>query len=224
MNIQGWFPLRLTSLISSKSKGLSRVFSVPQFESINSSMLSLLYGPTLNIHTWLLEKLYLWLFGSFSAKWWICFLIHRKIPQRRAWQPTPVLLPGESPWTEERGGLQSMGSHRVGHDWATKHSTGGGRAPVGESPNPIRLASHEGDRVQAQPTGTAGPWDLSCAMGKRKEAGLRDGGRECSPAATGRGTPEILPAHSQKPGRGKEASSRSLQEERDPPDNLISDC
>ena len=25
----------------------------------------------------------------------------RKIPWRRKWQPTPVLLPGESPWTEE---------------------------------------------------------------------------------------------------------------------------
>ena len=25
-------------------------------------------------------------------------------------QPTPVFLPGESPWTEEPGGLQSMGS------------------------------------------------------------------------------------------------------------------
>ena len=34
----------------------------------------------------------------------------RKIPWRRAWQPTPVFLPGESPWTEEPGGLQSMGS------------------------------------------------------------------------------------------------------------------
>ena len=42
---------------------------------------------------------------------------------RRAWQPTPVFLPGESPWTEEPGGLQSMGSQRVGHDWATKHSS-----------------------------------------------------------------------------------------------------
>ena len=27
------------------------------------------------------------------------------------------------PWTEEPGGLQSMGSQRVGHDRATKHST-----------------------------------------------------------------------------------------------------
>ena len=39
-----------------------------------------------------------------------------KIPWRRAWQPMPVFLPGESPWTEEPGGLQSMGSPRVGHD------------------------------------------------------------------------------------------------------------
>ena len=32
-----------------------------------------------------------------------------KIPWRRAWQPTPVFLPGEPPWTEEPGGLQSIG-------------------------------------------------------------------------------------------------------------------
>ena len=31
-------------------------------------------------------------------------------PWKKAWQPTPVFLPGESPWTEEPGGLQSMGS------------------------------------------------------------------------------------------------------------------
>ena len=30
-----------------------------------------------------------------------------KIPWRRAGQPTPVFLPGDSPWTEEPGGLQS---------------------------------------------------------------------------------------------------------------------
>ena len=47
VNIQGWVPLRLTGLISLLSKGLSRVFSSTQFESINSSVLSLLYGPTL---------------------------------------------------------------------------------------------------------------------------------------------------------------------------------
>ena len=39
-----------------------------------------------------------------------------RIPWRRAWQPIPVFLPGESPGTEKPGGLQSMGSQRVGHD------------------------------------------------------------------------------------------------------------
>ena len=32
-----------------------------------------------------------------------------KIPWRRAWQLPPVFLPGESPWTEEPGGLQPWG-------------------------------------------------------------------------------------------------------------------
>ena len=41
-----------------------------------------------------------------------------KIPWRRAWQPTPVLSPRKSPWTEEPGRLQSMGLQRVCHDWS----------------------------------------------------------------------------------------------------------
>jgi len=34
----------------------------------------------------------------------------RKIPRRRVWESTPIFLPGESPWTEEPGGLQCIGS------------------------------------------------------------------------------------------------------------------
>ena len=45
-----------------------------------------------------------------------------KISWRRKWQPIPIFLLGESPQTEEPGGLQSMGSQKVGHDWATKHT------------------------------------------------------------------------------------------------------
>ena len=50
-NIQDWFPLQVTGLISLQSKGLSRVFSSTtilhhQF-SINSLALRFLYGPTL---------------------------------------------------------------------------------------------------------------------------------------------------------------------------------
>ena len=46
-SIQGWFPLRLTGLISLLSKGLLRVFSSTTIQSFNSSALSLLYCPAL---------------------------------------------------------------------------------------------------------------------------------------------------------------------------------
>ena len=46
-----WFPLELTSLISLLSEGLSKPSPAPQFKSISSLALSLLYGPTLtSIH------------------------------------------------------------------------------------------------------------------------------------------------------------------------------
>ena len=37
-------------------------------------------------------------------------------PRVRKWQPTLIFLPGEIPWTEERGRLQSMGLQRVRQD------------------------------------------------------------------------------------------------------------
>ena len=50
VNIQGWFPLGWTGLISLQPKELSRVFNTT-FKSISSSVLSFLYGPTLtSIH------------------------------------------------------------------------------------------------------------------------------------------------------------------------------
>ena len=55
------------------------------------------------------------------AMWKICKI--GKIAWRRAWQPTPVFLSGESPRTEEPGRLQFVGLQRVRHNWATKHST-----------------------------------------------------------------------------------------------------
>ena len=41
-----------------------------------------------------------------------------KIPWRRARQPTPVFLPGESPWTEEPWGLKSIVLQKVRYDWS----------------------------------------------------------------------------------------------------------
>ena len=40
-----------------------------------------------------------------------------KILWNRKWQPTPVFFVLKSPWTEEPGELQSMGSQRVGCSW-----------------------------------------------------------------------------------------------------------
>ena len=68
MNIQDWFPLRLTGLISLLSKGLSRVSSntAVQNHPFFSAQLSL--WSSSHIHTWLLEKPYLWLDGPLLAK------------------------------------------------------------------------------------------------------------------------------------------------------------
>ena len=86
MNIQGWFPLGLTGLISLQFKGLSRVFS--------STRKSFGTQPSLGFP------------GDASGKEPTCqcrrHKRHRfdpwvgKIPWRRKWQPTPVFLPGES--------------------------------------------------------------------------------------------------------------------------------
>ena len=57
MNIQDWFPLGLTGLNFLQSKDFQESSPTPQFKTINSLVLSFLYGPTLlSIHTWLLEK------------------------------------------------------------------------------------------------------------------------------------------------------------------------
>ena len=46
-SIHGWFPLGLTGLISLLSWDSQEYSPTPQFQGINSSVLSLLYGPTL---------------------------------------------------------------------------------------------------------------------------------------------------------------------------------
>ena len=57
-----------------QSKGLSRGFS--SITIPNHQLLSLLFGLILtSIHTRLLEKPELWLYGPLSAKWCLCFLI-----------------------------------------------------------------------------------------------------------------------------------------------------
>ena len=75
MNIQDWFPLGLTGLISSQSKGLLRVFSnttVRKHEFLDTQP-SLWFSS--HNHTWLLEKTTALIMQIFVAKWCPCFLV-----------------------------------------------------------------------------------------------------------------------------------------------------
>ena len=45
-------------------------------------------------------------------------------PLEEAMAPHCSILAGTIPWTEEPAGLQSMGSQRVGRDWATNAHKG----------------------------------------------------------------------------------------------------
>ena len=44
-----------------------------------------------------------------------------RFPWRRAWQPPPVLLPGESPWTEEAGELWGHRKSGMTEQLSTAH-------------------------------------------------------------------------------------------------------
>ena len=74
MNIQDLFPLGLTGLIPLLSKGLTRVFYSTIFQSISSSVLSLLYGPTLSsIHDYREKKPIILTIWTFVGK--VVFLL-----------------------------------------------------------------------------------------------------------------------------------------------------
>ena len=72
MNIQGWFPLGMTDLISLLSKWLSKVFSsttVWKHQFFGSQ-------PSLRSHPYMTTgKSMVWLYGALSTKWCLCFLI-----------------------------------------------------------------------------------------------------------------------------------------------------
>ena len=72
-NIQDWFPLGFTDLVSLLSKGFSRVFSntTVQKDQFFGTQLSLWSNS--HIHTW---PPLLWLYGTLSVKWCLWFLIH----------------------------------------------------------------------------------------------------------------------------------------------------
>ena len=68
MTIKDWFPLGLTGLISLMPKGLWRVFSNTTVQKHQFFGAQLSLWSNSHIHTWLLEKPYLWLDRPLSAK------------------------------------------------------------------------------------------------------------------------------------------------------------
>ena len=52
---------------------------------------------------------------------WI-WSLGREVPLEKGMATHSSVLAWRIPWTEEPDGLQSMGSQRVRHDWATKHT------------------------------------------------------------------------------------------------------
>ena len=65
----------------------------------------------------------------------------------KAMAPHSSTLAWKTPWTEEPGGLQSMGSLRVGHDWATSLSLSHSLSCIGEgNGNPLQCSCLENPR------------------------------------------------------------------------------
>ena len=81
----------------------------------------------------------------------------RKSPWSRKWPPTPVFLAWKIQWTEEPGGLQSMGLQKVGHNWAHMH-TRTQETSISHTPLPLAPGNHHHTSVPVNWTmlGTSG--------------------------------------------------------------------
>ena len=76
---------------------------------------------------------------------WICWHFYHGLESlaEKAMAPHSSTLAWKIPWTEEPGGLQSMGFLRVGHDWATSLSL----SWIGEgNGNPLQCSCLENPR------------------------------------------------------------------------------
>ena len=76
MNIQGWFPLGFTDLNSLLSKGLLTVFLITTIQKHHFFGSQTSLWSNSHIHIWLLERLWLRLYGLLLEKWCLCFLMH----------------------------------------------------------------------------------------------------------------------------------------------------
>ena len=84
-----------------------------------SNQTAILYSIVLS--TWKLKENSPWV-SLFPLRAYVQIYMFLHIRWEKAMAPHSSTLAWKIPWTEESGGLQSMGSLRVGHDWATSLS------------------------------------------------------------------------------------------------------
>ena len=108
MNIQGWFTLRLTGLVSLFSKGLSSIFSNTtvwkhQFFSALPSLWS-----SSHIHTWLLERPQPWLSRPLYTDLLLCGSQQTMENSSRDGNTRPPYPPPEKPVCTSRSNSQNQ--------------------------------------------------------------------------------------------------------------------
>ena len=120
----GLISFRMNWLNILEVQGTQESSPTPQFKSINSLVLSFLYSPTLtSIHDyWKNHSLPRQTFVGKAMS--LLFNIVSRLIMEKAMAPHSSTLAWKIPWMEEPGGLQSVGSLRVGHDRSSSGSSG----------------------------------------------------------------------------------------------------
>ena len=77
---------------------------------------------TYGCESWTIKKAEHWRIDAFELCCWRRLCFNRKYLTESNLSTHSSTLAWKIPWREEPGGLQSMGSWRVGHDWATSLS------------------------------------------------------------------------------------------------------
>ena len=104
MNIQGWFPLGFTGLITLQSKGLSIIFSSTTIWKHK------FFGTQTSLVAQMVKHL------PMMQETWVRFL-GGEDPLEKEMATHSTILVWRIPWTEKPGRMQSIGSQKVGHDW-----------------------------------------------------------------------------------------------------------
>ena len=105
-----------------------------------SNQTAILYSIVLS--TWKLKENSPWVF-LFPLREYVQIYMFLHIRSEKAMAPHSSTLAWKIPWAEEPGRLQSMGSLRVGHDWATSLSL----SCIGEgNGNPLQCSCLENPR------------------------------------------------------------------------------